>query len=601
MILQRLYELAQRENLLNDPAFEVLPVPYVVLVGNGGEYLGLNEQRGETVIPSKKKGGEPKRVPDKGKLLKVPRPHGNAANQGFARYYVDTFPRVLPLVVEPKDQAKADASRTTFWRQIDRAADETDEPALRAIQGFGRRLDEFAERIRADVAAKNPALTDRVSLAYRESGGPTILENVALRTWYSTIYADVNSAKQDAGPVGLCQVTGLVGPIPRSHPSKLQGVPGGMSVGVSLISFDKPAFEHYGLEGAANAAIGYVAAEGYLRALDALLKDQVPSVKAKGGKSRIRIGGTAFLYWTKEPVEVGFMSLLDDPAEEPMMQLRDSVRGGKNAAAPLDETPFYLLALSGNAARAIVRGYLETKLSEAKARVAKWFDHLRIADTSKDFAGAPNDRFPLWQLALATAFDSDAVAPDTPERLLQAAITGRPVPESLLALCLRRLIAERSEGFRANRMGLIKLILTRREIPVSEQLDPDERHTAYVHGRLLAVFEHIQYAALGEVNANVVDKFYGTMSSAPAMVAGRLQDNARNHLRKLRGDKPGTGVVLEKRLIEVLVLLGAAPPPPRFSLQDQARFALGYYHEKAKRFEEAAARRAEKAVNDEAK
>lgn len=207
---------------------------------------------------------------------------------------------------------------------------------------------------------------------------------------------------------------------------------------------------------------------------------------------------------------------------------------------------------------------------------------------------AVNDKYPLWQLALATAFESAAVAPDTGERLLNAALTGEPVPESLLALCLKRLMAEGSEAYRPSRMALIKLILIRKGISVSEQLDPDEKHPAYVYGRLLAVFEQIQYAALGDVNANVVDKFYGTMSSAPAMVVGRLQDNARNHLRKLRGEKPGAYKALEKRLMEILALLNAAPPPSHLSPQDQGRFALGYYHEKAKRFEEAAERKAEK-------
>ncbi len=599
MILQRLYELAVRENLLDDPAFETLPVPYVVLVDENGGYLGFNSIRGMQTVESKKKGSPAKQVPDKGRPLKVPRPHGSTANQGFARFFVDTLPRVLPLVIDQKDQKKADASRKTFWEQIDRAANESNDPALRGLQAFGRRLDEFTERIRADVGKEEPALTDRVTFAYHPSGGRTVLEEDWLRRWYADYFAGVNASKKDTGPFGVCQVTGTVGPLPASHPSKLQGVPGGMSVGVSLISFDKPAFGHYGLDGAANAGVGYAAADGYLRALDALLKNALPSMKVRGGKSKLVVGGTAFLYWTKEARDTGFVSLLEDPVDEPLNVLLRSVASGKNAALTVDSEPFYLLALSGNSARAIVRGYLETTLPAAKSNVAKWFDDLRIADTSKECSGSSNEKFPLWQLALATAFDSDAVAPDTGERLLTAALTGGPVSESLLALCLKRLIAQGSEAFRASRMALVKLILIRRGIPVSEQLDPDEKHPAYVYGRLLAVFEQIQYAALGDVNANVVDKFYGTVSSAPAMVVGRLQDNARNHLRKLRGDKPGAYVSLERRLMEILGLLGAAPPPARLSLQDQGRFALGYYHEKAKRFEEAADRKKEKASKSE--
>jgi CRISPR-associated protein Csd1 len=120
-----------------------------------------------------------------------------------------------------------------------------------------------------------------------------------------------------------------------------------------------------------------------------------------------------------------------------------------------------------------------------------------------------------------------------------------------------------------------------------------------VYGRLLEVFAQIQYAALGDVNANVVDKFYGTFSAAPAYVYGRLVANAQNHLRKLRGEKPGAAVALERRLADILELLPAAPPPVQFSLRDQGRFALGFYHEKAKRFEQLAERKAEKAAKAE--
>jgi CRISPR-associated protein Csd1 len=595
MILQRLYELAQREKLLDDPAFEELPVPWLLTVGDDGEYYGLIDIRGETTLPARKKGSSPKVVKDRGRLLRMPRPHGNTANRGFARYFADTLPRVLSLVVETKDQPKADASRVTFWEQIERAAKESGDPALAAVSAFGRRQSEFVDRIRDDVSKLDPALTDRVTFAVQSSGGRNLLEEDAPRQWYAKLFAAATAHRKDVGPVGVCQVTGTVGPIPTSHTTRLQGVPGGMSVGVSLISFDKPAFSHYGLDGAENAAIGYGATEGYLRALDALLKDALPGIKKRGGKSKLVVGGTAFLYWTKEARDMSFVSLLDDPADDVMKLLMDSIHSGKNDDGTIDAEPFYLLALSGNSARAIVRGYLEATLFHVKRNIANWFTDLRIADTSKEYAGATNDRFPLWQLTLATAFDRKAVSPDTEERLVFAAFHDQPLSESVLSACLRRLCVEGPTGFRSSRLALVKLILIRKGVSVTEQLDPNECHQAYVYGRLLAVFEQIQYTAVGDVNAGVVDKFYATMSSAPSLVVGRLQNNARNHLRKIRGEKPGAGVLLERRLMEVLGLLGAAPPPQRLSLQDQGRFAMGYYHEKAKRFEEAADRKAAKA------
>jgi len=78
------------------------------------------------------------------------------------------------------------------------------------------------------------------------------------------------------------------------------------------------------------------------------------------------------------------------------------------------------------------------------------------------------------------------------------------------------------------------------------------------------------------------------------MVLGRLFANSQNHLRRLRGEKPGQAVVLDKLLAEMSQKL-AVPPDRQLSLRDQGRFALGYYHQKAKRFEEIAERKAAKA------
>ena len=132
---------------------------------------------------------------------------------------------------------------------------------------------------------------------------------------------------------------------------------------------------------------------------------------------------------------------------------------------------------------------------------------------------------------------------------------------------------------------------------MTETLNPEDNHPAYVCGRLMAVFEQIQYAALGDVNANVTDKFFGTFSASPAMLLGRLYSNAQNHLRKVRGFKPGAFVSLDRLLTEISRQL-VAPPKGQLSLHDQGRFALGYYHQKASRFEEIAERQAAKAERE---
>jgi CRISPR-associated protein Csd1 len=605
MILTRLYELAVRERLLADPAFEVQPVPFVVVLDEGGMFLGVEEQRGVVRKESKKKGSPPKEEPDKGVMRSIPRPHGNTASQGFARYFVDTLPRVLLTVHdlaritdEAKKQNEIEKRRrsfTTFWQQIDAAADATDDPALRAVQAFGGQLKEdgqLAERVRKAVAEKDPASGDRVTFAYHPHGGPTILEWRPLRQWYADFFQKFTAGKQTGGPVGFCTVTGTVGPLPASHPIKLTGIPGGLPTGVSIVSFDKPAFQHYGLDGAANAAVGYEAADGYARAFQWL----------RGRRDHhFVVGGTMYLFWTRQPADLSEVMALGEPDAGQVKQLLEGVARGKGANAIDDTNKFYLLAVSGNSARAVVRDYLERPLGQVRGAIRDWLADLRIADPSKDYQGRPNAAFPLWMLAVATAQESDRVAPDTHARLMHAALTGGPLPDSVLAACLGRLRAEGGGGFRAARMGLVRLCLNRNHFRggdrMTETLNPDEMHPAYVYGRLLRVFEEIQREALGDVNATVVDKFYGTFSAAPALIFARLYSNAQNHLRKIRGENPGAAFNLDRRLAEVTGLLPPAPPAGTLPLADQGRFALGYYHQKARTFEEIAERRRAKAAN----
>lgn len=130
------------------------------------------------------------------------------------------------------------------------------------------------------------------------------------------------------------------------------------------------------------------------------------------------------------------------------------------------------------------------------------------------------------------------------------------------------------------------------------QLDSDNPSPAYRCGRLLAVLEEIQRRALPGVKATIVDRFFGTASSAPASVFGRLIRGAQPHLSKLERDQRGAYVALQRRLEDVQAGLAAAGFPRVLSLEDQGIFALGYYHQRA--FDRAQAREAVERRNNEA-
>jgi CRISPR-associated protein Csd1 len=149
---------------------------------------------------------------------------------------------------------------------------------------------------------------------------------------------------------------------------------------------------------------------------------------------------------------------------------------------------------------------------------------------------------------------------------------------------LRRIRAERGD-VNCARASVLKACINRRirllklsqgkEITVA--LDPDDVNQGYRLGRLFAVLEKIQEDANPGINATIRDRFYGAASSTPVSAFPQLLKLKNHHLSKL--DNPAFRVTHEKRLAEIMGGLGSSMPS-HLSMDDQARFALGYYHQR---------------------
>lgn len=655
MILNRLYELAEATGLLSDPSIVRTPVAFAIKVGRNGEYRGLADYRERIETPSKS--NKPPKIQYRGGLeLAVPvrpimwgepfnpkkvdaktrmwRTNDAAVSKGQERpavFLADTLPRLLPMdsLLKGKDAnetrrliEKSRMQRSTFWRFIEYAAEQCGDDALQALAKLAPLMREptldLRERVEADLrAARIEKDKGLCTLAWTPDTGP-VLERPAVLDWWRQFYDADRVKQEECRGQGWCQVTRQLAPVPEKIEFPIEGLKRINCRAKAYLVVGLDSASSYGLKLASSCRISAVGIEGFTRAIHMLNENRLPSrsdpTRVGGIQTSFDVGRkTLFLFWTRDRESTGLELLnpsgltLATPDQFDKL-LRSLAEKTANAAAvPLDQQDqFRVLVLSGNSdsesARVFVRDYLEGPLPRLQQSVLKWFADLRIADTGKEFHGQPRQSFTMGNLTAATVPRKSDNTPDWAKlssahssHLMRAALTGGPLSDSLLAACLRRIRAEGSTGFRPARMALLKLILLRKEIPVTTKLNADELKPAYLHGRLLEVFAQIQYAALGDVNANVVDKFYGTYSAAPAMVFGGLVAKAQKHLRKIREEKPATHHALEKRMTEIRALLTAAPPPAQFTLQEQARFALGYYHEKAKRFEEIAKKKAEKA------
>ena len=180
------------------------------------------------------------------------------------------------------------------------------------------------------------------------------------------------------------------------------------------------------------------------------------------------------------------------------------------------------------------------------------------------------------------------IPPQLAGEMLRAILTGRRYPQTLLSTILMRLRSDKA--ITDLRVALLKAVicrnrrkddhLTKENFIVS--LDPTNADPGYLLGRLFACFEYAQTQALGgKVNATICDKYYGAASATPRSVFPILQRNAMNHLSRLRKDRPATHRYIDNTIAQIY---GCATPDELFvatlTMERQALFAIGYYHQK---------------------
>lgn len=155
MILQRLYELADRENLLDDTAFVSKEIACRIDIDNEGNFLGLHDLRQRIERPAKG------RLPAKtflagGKSLQVPvRPvvrdsagkwkttdPAAAGKEKPAVFLADTIARVLPVdrLIDEDKREKFASQRGTFWRFMCHCVEELKSDDLKAVARFAELL-----------------------------------------------------------------------------------------------------------------------------------------------------------------------------------------------------------------------------------------------------------------------------------------------------------------------------------------------------------------------------------------------------------------------------------------------------------------------------
>lgn len=408
--------------------------------------------------------------------------------------------------------------------------------------------------------------------------------------------------EENTGIFGQCLITGEDAILGTDHPA-IKGVRDAQSSGASLVSFNSEAYESYGFRKNQNAAISTSAIFGYTTALNYLLRGDADN------QQRLQIGDTTLVFWANAPTSKAaqaaesFFAVLNQPPNDEqeasklgslLAQVADG-RPLKDVAPELEpETQFYVLGLAPNAARLSVRFWLVDSLEHLTKHYAQHYRDLDIQPAP--WKGiAPS----VWWLTLQTAPihgarpKSEDVLPQLAGEMMRAIITGQRYPRPLLTSVVMRF---RSDGnINGLRVALCKAVLAREarltthlnsnNQEVSVSLDKSSTHPGYLLGRLFAELENAQRGALGrELNATIKDRYYGAASATPASVFPMLLRNVQNHLSSMRKkDKGGIAYTIESEISQIIDGLGDTFPRS-LGIEEQGRFAIGYYHQSQTRF-----------------
>ncbi|MGV8038606.1 MAG: type I-C CRISPR-associated protein Cas8c/Csd1 [Thermoanaerobaculaceae bacterium] len=586
MILQALKEYYDRKAA--DPSsgiapegFEKKEIPFVIAIKPDGRFVNLEDTREDV--------GD-RRV---AKSYLLPRSKTRTGSKSYATTFL-LWDHIGYLFGHPADDRKAAKQHQTWLAALKALpAELAQDEGVQAILRFYSSPDQIAAVKTHGTWAeclKLPSCNMTFRLAADSLPIPC---RKAVQSFVRNAVCRQAVAKGDGDDqevFGLCLVTGQRGEIAKTH--------GRTPINKdtkSLVAFQKNSgYDSHGKEQGFNAPVSKSAEFAYTTALNTLLKSK---------RQRIRVGDAATVFWSARDSQFENEAPLffdapptDDPDQDTtaVQAMYASIWNG-TYVVPDEETRFYVLGLSPNAARIAVRFWHVATVREMGNRFRQHVDDLAITHRDDTSSALPIRRL---LHSIAPLGDDDRLPPNLAGDIARSVLEGLPYPQTLLQAALCRIRAEQSlknkrTGRSAptvtyERAALIKASLNRaarftnteQEEGLHVSLDLTNTNIGYRLGRLFATLERIQIRKFTqnggkEPNSTIRDRYYGAASGTPVAVFGTLIRLSKHHLASL--ENVGERVNFEKLLGEIMSAIKDFPAHLR--LEDQGRFAIGYYHQ----------------------
>ncbi|MEN6437003.1 MAG: type I-C CRISPR-associated protein Cas8c/Csd1 [Syntrophobacter sp.] len=452
-----------------------------------------------------------------------------------------------------------------------------------------------------------------------DNGGYHLFEHPeCVSFWKDHLFRAVSGgSNEEEGDEGECGICGKSAHLIKNLPSKVKI----LNARRQILSFNQDAFPSYvRSKDEAHLEICFRCGEEGVKGLDFLLNNKVHHqtlVLDKLASGRVRrdtLQNQVAVFWLGQPrnvvfdgEEVDLLAMLSMPLrpetgkDQPEVTLSLIERflkvpwHAENAALTFPNDHLFLGILSPNGpGRIAVRDWMALDVSKLKGYLSKYIEALKIVGP----LGEPPKAVTIYDLLEALwARDVIHKAPKLARGLLKFAYCGGVPPTGILEAALNRIrkcrwkiASRRRRGETPERLhalaSAIKMSLTFgncNEESKMEALNREYADPAYLSGRLLSALEEVQRRASGTgLSVTIVDRNYSAASTSPSTTLVRLLKLARTaHLPKLKKRNLGYGQMIDL-IQEIMSLIDARDALPlTLNLHEQAKFALGYYHQRA--------------------
>ncbi|CAM4130039.1 type I-C CRISPR-associated protein Cas8c/Csd1 [Psychrobacter arenosus] len=595
MILQTLTQYYHRKagadaSNIAPQGYENKQIPFVIIIDQNGKFISLEDTRGSD------------KATNKGRLFLVPLGESRSGKNSYQTTnilwdhygYVLAHPKDIVGSAKMSDEELAAETQKsiematlqhlTFKDKVDELHHAMpDDIGIQAIKHFLENTDAIGA-VKADAKWIDCQKIKGCNLTFRLKGNPDLI--CQSKSVQAYLKQQLETPPEDSDSTqAICLVTGESAPIARLH----QPIGGVNAKPAPFASINLDAFESYGKTQGYGFPVSETAMFEYTTALNTLLKSN----------NRFRLGDVSVVCWSdkasKKESEIPFILNGSDAKDDPdayvnsVHKLFSSFHHGVYTE-PDAEQIMFVLGLSPNVARIVVRFWHQATIAAISTNITKWFEDIEMVRSPT----SPYPKYmPLKRLLCNLVFEGKAenLPPNLIADTTKSIFSGNALPITLLQLAIRRNRADQSVTYA--RASLIKAYLNRKirtnassnnkEITVG--YDKERNDVGYVLGALFAVLEKIQEetAESGKINATIRDRYYGSASSTPVTVFGTLLKLSQHHLSKIGKRNTGRAINLNRFLGELLEKIETFPS--HLNMEQQGLFAIGYYHRRQEFFE----------------